>query len=59
MYAFNVFPTFSVSTARAINAVSCIPFLGRLEHWEQWELDSNRRICASARRNRCGTTGNR
>jgi len=44
---FNVFPMFSVPDNRAISAVFCIPFFAALEYWEQWELNRDRRCCAS------------
>ena len=41
--AFIEFPVFSVSATGSINAVLYRRFLYGWEHWEQWELNSNRR----------------
>jgi hypothetical protein len=41
--AFIEFPVFSVSATGSINAVFYLRFLYGWEHWEEWELNSNRR----------------
>ncbi len=57
--AFNVFSMFSISDARAISPVFCIPLLQAWEHWEQWELNRDRGLARRVRWNSRGTTRNR